>query len=106
MVATLIMFTAGRGIAQLITDGQITYVRVDSYKILGSRSRGSMPTPFIVAVVLVVVTAVILKKTALFCTSSRSALINGLFPVDWNQISHDYLLTTHTADFAPVWPDH
>lgn len=28
MVATLIMFTAGRGIAQLITDGQITYVRV------------------------------------------------------------------------------
>ena len=32
MVATLIMFTAGRGIAQLITDGQITYVRVDSYR--------------------------------------------------------------------------
>ena len=34
MVATLIMFTAGRGIAQLITDGQITYVRVDSYRAL------------------------------------------------------------------------
>lgn len=32
MVATLIMFTAGRGIAQLITDGQITYVRVESYQ--------------------------------------------------------------------------
>ena len=66
MVATLIMFTAGRGIAQLITDGQITYVRVDSYKILGSSFPGvPVPTPFIVAVVLVVVTAVILKKTAL-----------------------------------------
>ena len=66
MVATLIMFTAGRGIAQLITDGQITYVRVDSYKILGSSFPGGpVPTPFIVAVVLVVVTAVILKKTAL-----------------------------------------
>ena len=61
MVATLIMFTAGRGIAQLITDGQITYVRVDSYKILGSSFPGvPVPTPFIVAVVLVVVTAVIL----------------------------------------------
>lgn len=36
MVATLIMFTAGRGIAQLITDGQITYVRVDSYRTLGA----------------------------------------------------------------------
>ena len=59
MVATLIMFTAGRGIAQLITDGQITYVRVDSYKILGSSFPGvPVPTPFIVAVVLVVVTAV------------------------------------------------
>ena len=28
MVATLILYTAGRGIAQLITDGQITYIRV------------------------------------------------------------------------------
>lgn len=45
MVATLIMFTAGRGIAQLITDGQITYVRVDSYRVLGASFRdfGSYP---------------------------------------------------------------
>lgn len=35
MVATLILYTAGRGIAQLITNGQITYVRVGSYKMLG-----------------------------------------------------------------------
>ena len=40
MVATLILFTAGRGIAQLITLGQITYVRVDSYKILGDHIAG------------------------------------------------------------------
>lgn len=66
MVATLIMFTAGRGIAQLITDGQITYVRVDSYRLLGSSLPGlPVPTPFIVAVVLVAVTSLILKKTAL-----------------------------------------
>lgn len=66
MVATLIMFTAGRGIAQLITDGQITYVRVDSYRVLGSSLPGlPVPTPFIVAVVLVAVTSLILKKTAL-----------------------------------------
>ena len=43
MVATLIMFTAGRGIAQLITDGQITYV----------------------AVIVVALTSLLLKKTAL-----------------------------------------
>lgn len=66
MVATLIMFTAGRGIAQLITDGQITYVRVDSYKTLGSSFPGfPLPTPFIVAVAVVIITSVILKKTAL-----------------------------------------
>ena len=50
MVATLIMFTAGRGIAQLITDGQITYVRVDSYRVLALLSGISGSTPFIVAV--------------------------------------------------------
>lgn len=66
MVATLIMFTAGRGIAQLITDGQITYVRVESYKTLGSTFPGiPVPAPFIVAVVVVFLTSLLLKKTAL-----------------------------------------
>ena len=66
MVATLIMFTAGRGIAQLITDGQITYVRVDSYKTLGSSFPGfPVPAPFIVSILVVAATALLLKKTAL-----------------------------------------
>ena len=79
MVATLIMFTAGRGIAQLITDGQITYVRVDSYKILGSLVPGGFPYRRRLSwrFVLIVVTAVILKRRPSACTSSRSALING-----------------------------
>ena len=66
MVATLIMFTAGRGIAQLITDGQITYVRVDSYKTLGSSFPGfPVPAPFIVSILVVEATALLLNKTAL-----------------------------------------
>ena len=66
MVATLIMFTAGRGIAQLITDGQITYVRVDSYKILGSSFPGfPVPAPFIISIIVVLLTLLLLKKTAL-----------------------------------------
>lgn len=66
MVATLIMFTAGRGIAQLVTDGQITYVRVDSYKLLGSSLPGvPVPTPFLVAIIMVILTSLLLKKTAL-----------------------------------------
>ena len=52
--------------AQLITDGQITYVRVDSYRTLGASLPGfPVPTPFIVAVVVVALTSLLLKKTAL-----------------------------------------
>lgn len=66
MVATLILYTAGRGIAQLITNGQITYIRVDSYQIFGSYiGKFPVPTPVIIAVVVVVLTYVILKRTAL-----------------------------------------
>ena len=89
MVATLIMFTAGRGIAQLITDGQITYVRVDSYRTLGASLPGfPVPTPFIVAVVVVALTSLLLKKTALgmyiksvmiiFLTYAYCGLCSGL----------------------------
>ena len=53
-------------IAQLITDGQITYVRVDSYRVLGASFPGfPVPTPFIVAVLVVALTSLLLKKTAL-----------------------------------------
>lgn len=66
MVATLILFTAGRGIAQLVTKGQITYIRVADFKLLGSSFRGiPLPTPVFVAIIVVIITIIILKKTAL-----------------------------------------
>lgn len=66
MVATLILYTAGRGIAQLITNGQITYIRVDSYKMAGGYiGKCPIPTPVFFAVIAVILVAVILKKTAL-----------------------------------------
>lgn len=66
MVATLILFTAGRGIAQLLTNGQITYVRVESFKKLGASIPGvPIPTSIFVTVIMVVLTMVLLKKTAL-----------------------------------------
>lgn len=66
MVATLILFTAGRGIAQLITKGQITYIRVDSYKMLGaSIPKIPIPTPIFAALFVVLLTHFILKKTTL-----------------------------------------
>lgn len=66
MVATLILFTAGRGIAQLITGGNILYLRVPHYKQLGGFIQGvPLPTPVFVAIIVVAVTTVILRKTAL-----------------------------------------
>lgn len=66
MVATLILFTAGRGIAQLITKGQITYVRVDSYKVMGGYiGKCPVPTPIFFAIIMVLLAYIVLKKTAL-----------------------------------------
>ncbi len=66
MVATLILFTAGRGIAQLITDGQMIYVRVDHFKKLGAFISGvPLPTPVFAAILVVLLTMLLLKKTAL-----------------------------------------
>ena len=66
MVATLILFTAGRGIAQLITDGLILYVRNDQYRLLGSFIPGlPVPTPVLVAALVVFLTWALLKFTAL-----------------------------------------
>ena len=66
MVATLILYTAGRGIAQLITDGQITYIRVKSYQVFGSYAgKFPIPMPVVIAIIVVIIAYVILKKTAL-----------------------------------------
>ncbi|MDO5291777.1 MAG: ABC transporter permease [bacterium] len=66
MVATLILFTAGRGIAQLVTKGQITYVRVDSYKVAGGYiGKCPIPTPIFFAIIAVLIAYLVLKKTAL-----------------------------------------
>lgn len=66
MVATLILFTAGRGIAQVLTQGFILYVRKEQFKYLGNFIPGvPIPTPIFVAILMVIVTILILKKTAI-----------------------------------------
>lgn len=88
MVATLILYTAGRGIAQLITKGQITYIRVDSYKVLGSTiGKSPVPTPIFVAVIMIIISALVLRYTALGLyiqtvgINSKAAKLVGLKPV-------------------------
>ena len=65
MVATLILFTAGRGMAQLITGGNNLYVKVDSFKYLGGfLPHIPVPTPILVAIIVVILATLFLNKTA------------------------------------------
>lgn len=64
MVATLILYSAGRAIGLLLCNSMIVYVRVPSFQVFGSYV-GFMPTPIIIAAACVAIMAVILKFTAL-----------------------------------------
>ncbi len=65
MVATLILYTAARGIGLLLCNDMIVYIRTDAYSILGNGSIGPVPTPIIIAAICILVMSVVLKKTAL-----------------------------------------
>ncbi len=66
-VATLVLMVAGRGIAQLITDSQIITFHDPALEYIGlGRPRWlPLPFPFLIAVGLVGVTALLVRKTAL-----------------------------------------
>lgn len=86
VVATLILMVAGRGIAQLITDGQILYIKYPAFFFLGSSGYIlGLPVSIYIAATVFIVTMFILKKTALGlfiesigcnATSSKIAGIN------------------------------
>jgi simple sugar transport system permease protein len=72
MVATLILFTGGRGAAKVFADGQIDKVDVANYKFLGNFIQNSdghnivpIPTAIFIAAFMVLVTALVLRRTAL-----------------------------------------
>jgi len=65
IVATLILMVAGRGLAQLITDGQIVTVYYQPYFFLGSGYLAGLPFSLFVVAALFIVTLLLVKKTAL-----------------------------------------
>ena len=85
MVATLILFTAGRAIGLLLCNNQITYIRYEPYKYLGNFLPGCpIPTPVFFAIIVIAVVSILLKKTALGLyiqsvgINSRAARISGI----------------------------
>ena len=76
IVATMILLTAGRGIAQLVADGKIVTITSDAYyKINGGYFLG-LPLPFYIAMAMLAIALFITKGTA-FGVAVESIGINA-----------------------------
>jgi simple sugar transport system permease protein len=65
IIATLILMTAGRGVAMLITGGMITTVTSPPYKTLGSGFTLGLPTAAVIAFGVFALVALTVRRTAL-----------------------------------------
>lgn len=65
IVATLVLMVSGRGIAQLITSGQITTFTDPSFAALGSGAFLGVPVPILIAAGVAAVLIALTRKTAL-----------------------------------------
>ncbi|KQV34432.1 sugar ABC transporter permease [Rhizobium sp. Root268] len=65
IVATLVLMVAGRGIAQLITEGAILTFNDPGLIFIGSGSFAALPMPVIIWLVFGIAVAVLLRRTAL-----------------------------------------
>lgn len=65
IIATLILMVAGRGIAQLITGGQIITINDKSYKLIGGGYWLGLPFAIILVAIALAATIVLTRRTAL-----------------------------------------
>ncbi|KRB52963.1 sugar ABC transporter permease [Rhizobium sp. Root708] len=65
IIATLVLMVAGRGIAQLITEGVIMTFNDDGLIFFGSGSFAFMPTPVVIWLVVGVLLTLLVRRTAL-----------------------------------------
>ena len=64
IVATMILMVAGRGIAQLITDGKIVTINSDSYYFINGGYILGLPFPMFIVLFVVALVLLFTKKTA------------------------------------------
>jgi ribose/xylose/arabinose/galactoside ABC-type transport system permease subunit len=65
IIATLVLMVAGRGIAQLITDGQIITINSDPYKVIGGGYWLTLPASIFISAAAFGITALLSRRTAL-----------------------------------------
>ena len=64
-ITTLVMMLAARGIARVITSGQNTNATNEPFQQLANGQLLGLPTSFVIAIVLVVLVALLMRRTAL-----------------------------------------
>lgn len=65
IIATLVLMVAGRGLAMLVTDGQITTVHNDRFSDLASGFVLTLPVAMLIALLVFGLTALVTRRTAL-----------------------------------------
>ncbi|MDB5657435.1 MAG: transporter permease [Cypionkella sp.] len=65
IIATLVLMVAGRGLAQLVTEGSIVTFSDPVLIFIGTGSLFGMPMPIVIAAVLTLLATLIVRKTAL-----------------------------------------
>jgi simple sugar transport system permease protein len=65
IIATLILMVAGRGIAQLLTDGQIINVESDPFRVIGAGYALAIPVSVIIVAVVVAASVLLIRRSAL-----------------------------------------
>ncbi len=87
MVATLILFTAGRSIAAWINNNELPIVNDETFTYFGGFIPGiPIPTPFFIALACILITVLVLKFTTLGLyvqsvgINEQSSRLNGLNP--------------------------
>lgn len=84
IVATLILMVAGRGVAQLLTNGQIVTFEDKSLVGFGSGSVAGVPNPIILATIAFALIGLLIRKTALGLfieavgSSAKAARLSGI----------------------------
>jgi galactofuranose transport system permease protein len=65
IIATLILMVGGRGLAQLITEGQIITINSSPYKLIGAGYLFTLPFAILVAAAVTALTVLLTRRTAL-----------------------------------------
>lgn len=65
IIATLILYIAGRGVAQMITQGQITVFNNETLHYVGTGTFLGFPFPFILALIVLILVYFLVRRTAI-----------------------------------------